>query len=301
MRNLLPSVIPKSVLKHVRQVLHKHNFCQPHERAPIDLRGFALDLAYGFSICRDTPFLLEVPTNDCRGLRGFAFPCTLDSGHPFITALQVYQETKDTKKVEDHLAYYYEAVQPTTAGELLGLSPKQTKSPFALSPLCYDYPWDGAPRASLHKRRVRFIVEEAVTHGAQNTFQGWHHFGPLHKERIILEAARLIDVYQKIGDFGYRRDDAKDGDIAGVALHWGGGNRILIKRGHHRIAALAAHGHTKVTVRFDAPYVDRDDAPGWPGVCDEGYTLTQALSVFDRIFDGRQPSVCEAWRRCLTI
>lgn len=292
-------LLPASARVYLRSVLNKNNFTQPHERTPVDLRNLSLDLPQAFEICCGTPFLLDISVADCRGLRGLTFPCDCYSTHPFIVALNKYKINKDIKSVEQVLALFYEMVEPSTVGQLLGLAEKKSHPFLFLNPLCYQYPWDGIPNAKLQKTRISFITREAVSHGAVNIYQGWHHFGPLTKERIFLEATRLVRVYEEISQTEYKRNNSSDGDVEGVVLHSDKESKVLITQGHHRIAAIAVLGHEKITVRFGksvtAPFVSRDQAEQWVGVNNGGFNLDDARMVFDRIFSGNQPSICNDW------
>lgn len=298
MPDIVRATSPVWLKKKVRASLHQRGFCQPHERPPVDLRNILTEPKDASARCKDTPFLLNIPLAKCRAIRSLAFPCADDTTNPFIIALNQYQKTGDQQQAETILRRYYEAVQPATAGELLGVSGTTPGGAFALSPLCYDYPWDGEPRETLLRHRKMYIVAEAVGHGAKESFQGWHHFGPLHRDRIKLEAERLVNVYHGISEQGYLRDDSKDGDIAGVALFSQGDYVVLITKGHHRIAALTSLGYDSVPVRFGldrVSFVHREHAARWLGVHRSGYTAEQAIEVFDRIFNGYQPAVCEDW------
>lgn len=293
--------MPVSARVYLRSVLHKQNFTQPHERTPVDLRSTSVGITQAFEICNGTPFLLDVPIADCRGLRGLAFPCDCNSTHPFIVSLNEYRINKDIKSIEQVLALFYETVEPSTVGQLLGLAEKISHPFLSLGPLCYEYPWDGIPNARLQKTRISSITREAVSHGAANVYQGWHHFGPLSKERVSLEASRLVRVYEDIAQSKYKRNNSSDGDIEGIVLQCDKENKVLITQGHHRIAALSVLGHEKITVRFGksvtAPLVIRDQVEQWVGVNNEGFNLDDARIVFDRIFLGEQPAICNQWNQ----
>lgn len=70
--------------------------------------------------------------------------------------------------------------------------------------------------------------------------------------------------------------------------------RVMISRGQHRIAALAAMGAKTAPVRLLPKIIARSEASLWPNVDRGFYTVEQAMAVFDRIFEGRQPDAFTA-------
>lgn len=76
---------------------------------------------------------------------------------------------------------------------------------------------------------------------------------------------------------------------------------VLVFRGHHRIAALAALGYVEAPIRIKMKsamgIVRRSEVDAWPHVRRGYFTREQALAVFDRLLSGQQP---EALLRALS-
>ncbi len=268
-----------------------------HKYFPVDQRGLIHDPAAGFQPGRPLPFLVEVPLDHCRILRGLAFPGAQRTGNPFVEALLAYGESNRMEDACALLRRFYARVQPADAGSLLGIQAPPT--PLLAQPaFCYVYPWDPLPSSSVERSRRRAILREDAGHGASSGFQGWHHFGPVTEAKVELETRRLVAVYNSIREHGFQRRDGKDGDIEGLVLVAQAESRLLIKRGHHRIAALVALGYSTVAVRcgcYRNALIRREQVAHWAGVGEGGYTTAEALQVFDRIHAGRQPPVASGW------
>jgi len=268
-----------------------------HKYFPVDLRGLVHDPADGFRSGSRLPFLVEVPLDHCRILRGLAFPGATEAGNPFVEALLAYGESNRIEAAGELLRRFYSRVQPRDAGSLLGVEPPH-RSLLTRPAFCYVYPWDPLPSGSVEHSRRRAVIREDAGHGSGAGFQGWHHFGPVTEAKLELETRRLVAVYDNIRANGFRRADGKDGDIEALVLAAQDESRLLIKRGHHRIAALVALGYRHVPVRcgcYRHSLIRREQVDEWAAVGDGGYTTREALQVFDRIHAGRQPAVARDW------
>jgi hypothetical protein len=122
---------------------------------------------------------------------------------------------------------------------------------------------------------------------------GWKSWGPVSSEVGIFEFKRLTDVYSSIESGGYQRSNDPNGDMEGFVLSRDLDYRILVTTGHHRCAALAALGRTAAPFRLSSGRIVRRSEVGfWPNVQSGLFTQAQALALFDRLFDGRQPAGC---------
>lgn len=94
---------------------------------------------------------------------------------------------------------------------------------------------------------------------------GFAGFGPVSKEKGILEFRRLIDIYESLKSNGY---DRRHGDIGVLVLKRGEDYRYLNSGdGYHRTAALAALNYSKIPVRFVNPWIiSIVDINYWPQV-----------------------------------
>ncbi len=289
MFRFLKIVLPKRAVRFLKKKLQKRIDSQILKLPPVDWTGIQINPLEAAIRTKRSPALLEVPLAKCRGLRAMAFPCEAQSNHPFIVALRANDMTL--------LREYYNLVQPATVGELFDTT---SNNPITQMPaMSYVYPWDGMPSDDIHKYRKVFVSNETKIHGGTRKFEGWHHFGPLSHDKVKMEFQRLVSTYQSIKSKGYQRTDEPDGDIAGVLLLKDNDFRVVIQKGHHRIAALAALGHSDVPVRIGISrkrYIDSGSVAEWPGVRSSAFTLQEATQIFNRIYDGIQPAVCEAWR-----
>lgn len=283
-----------SLLKSiVRKSLQSKGFVYSSDVGPADFRGlveFPWDALERTNRC---PILFDVPLERCRGLGLMAFPCSKDSAHPYIRTLQDYLSGRVTVYSDSALKAYYMNFQPKIGSELLGLSPTENK--LLLKPvLWFTEPWIASPSRGEEKSKIRIMRNESSDHGLSERSGGeWNHFGPVSDDRGEFEFRRLISVMASIKAAGYVRANGSDGDICGEILVRDNDYRIKIIRGQHRICALAASGHTKAPVRIDANkwgVIRREDAEHWPAVRSGAFSPAQAREVFDRVFEGRQPS-----------
>jgi len=255
---------------------------------PLDLRASGLTPINAFSQFSHRSFLSNINLLDCRMLRGVAIAASHKANNPFISALVGFQKSKCEASVENILRNYYHSFQPASSAELLGVEDAASHC-LKQSAYSYIYPWETAPKSNHEARRLRAIAREDATHGSRLGFQGWHHFGPVSEAKIKLESRRLLDTYKSIAKSGYLRKNGKDGDIEGVVLQDKDKMVLLVKKGHHRIAALAALGYATVPVRLNMhqpALIHRSESPQWPNVANGNYVHTEALEIFDRVFRG---------------
>lgn len=255
---------------------------------PLDLRSSGLTPITAFSKFSHRPFLININLPDCRIPRGVAIAARQDANNPFINALVSFQKSGCEASVSNVLRNYYRSFQPASSAELFGL--KKSTSPYSiLSAYGYIYPWDAVPKPNHEARRLRAIAREDATHGSRLGFQGWHHFGPVSEAKIKLESRRLLDTYKSIAESGYLRRNGKDGDIEGVILEANDKMVLLVKKGHHRIAAMVALDYSSVPVRLNVhqpALIQRSQSLQWPNVKTGNYVHTEALEIFDRAFRG---------------
>jgi hypothetical protein len=280
LRFSLQQMLPKYISSVILRRHIKYN--------PVDLRSTNLTPLAGFDGLSKRSFLVNFNLRDCRILRGVAIAASQDAGNPFVNALIKFQESRDKSSISDVLRDYYHSFQPSSSTELLGL--KESASPcLKLSAYSYFYPWDPIPNPNHEARRFRAIAREDATHGSKLGFQGWHHFGPVTEAKIALESRRLLDIYSSISKSGFVRNNGKDGDIEGVVLEDNNRTVLLVKKGHHRIAALAALGYESVAVRLNVhqpSLIRRSHSQQWQSVISGDYIHTEALNVFDYAFRG---------------
>jgi hypothetical protein len=240
------------------------------------------------------PFLIDVPLVDCRVLPGSGFACTATAGNPFVDTLVAYGANRQLDYQGSPLSGFYATWQPRTLIAVLGLDGLVVSPELeAASPLSLVMPWQAWMPREAEQRWTHFIELDNHEHGTKlGTGAGWKGWGPLDPTVGQQEFSRLTGIYDAIERDGYRRSAAIDGDIKGVVLQGDNGFRVLVTAGHHRASALAALGRSSAPVRIDNPVIRRTDVAAWPNVRSNLFTHTQALAVFDRLFDGRQPPSC---------
>ena len=100
-----------------------------------------------------------------------------------------------------------------------------------------------------------------------------------------------MNTAKSIYDNGYQRTiESLDGDIAGTVLVSGNEFRVLIADGCHIYAVLKALNCPSITIclRRWPLLVRREDAMSWPNVVSGLFSSGLALSIFDRLFAGKQ-------------
>lgn len=262
-----------------------------HDTAIYDARGLTTDPIEAASRAGLRPFLIDVPTENCRIMPGAAFACAAGVGNPFVDTLAQYAAGRLTGYSGSPLNDFHRQWQPQSAVKVLGVGPQglgnglETAGPFGMiMPFSPQSPQDA-------ERRWRQMIEnDNIEHAISgDAAMGWKGWGPVSLELGEAEIVRLTRVFASISERGYVRNDTRDGDIKGVVLFDGKDFRIMITGGHHRAAALAVLGHATAPVRIDHPIARRAEVIHWPAVTSGYFDPGAALAVFDRIFAGRQP------------
>ncbi|WP_157703124.1 hypothetical protein [Alkalispirochaeta alkalica] len=296
MQQLLPTTLKKTF----NQSLHRLGYYRRFELPPVDLRGLVEGPEEAYRRCGGLPFVLDVPLSNCRGMLPAAFPCIKGSGHPYIeTAIQLLNGRISCYQGSP-LFFYYQSFQPRDLSEVYGLELREGHPAKALPPFSFVFPWVGSPSRYSARRRSASLAAENKTHGqAVSGDAGWHSIGPVSLEKGELEFARLGHILGEIEAHGYIRSDALDGDVYGVVLIHDDDFVVTIAPGQHRIAAMAALGYKKIPVRIGAKPVSivrRETVGSWPAVRDGVISEIEALSIFDRVFEGQQPFEKESFR-----
>jgi hypothetical protein len=149
--------------------------------------------------------------------------------------------------------------------------------------------------------RERDIADENREHRARfGRADGDSFYGPVSVRKGKLEFGRLIKTFDSIKNNGFIVDSHGLNNIRAIGLfsemlnEW----KYLLVSGQHRIAALAALGHADAVVQV-APeglggVVRREDAKYWPTVQHGYLSESEAISIFNRIFEGKQPQAFSA-------
>lgn len=247
---------------------------------------------------RSTNVLVNIPIENCISLGSAAFRCTYEARNPFVcTSIEVANNL--TQKYSDStLKKFYTAFIPVNAAEYLDLPVDSAKGILRGSPLSAALPWalipPGAAQEKLNASVVKF--ENKRNGGDVGADKGDKYFGPVASEKGEIEFFRLMQVVQSIKEKGYKRSNNFDGDIIGQLMVHDDRFIVFIRSGNHRIAALSALGYETIPIRIHAnnqSIINRSRAGNWFNVRNNTFSLSEALEVFDRIFEGRQPVACK--------
>lgn len=260
-----------------------------HVVACTDLRGVTPDPMHAAYLWPESPFLIDVAGTDCLGLHSVAFPLSPRGPNPFVQTVRAI-ENGCTSYAASPLRDYYALFQPATAAAAIGVS-AQLAHPELLRPAsAATLPWDFRSPAEAQTFWTKVCAHDYRQHGFNLSFaDGWKAWGPASDAAGAAEFTRLARVYQSIKTRGYCRHPSHDGDIQGLILRQGDQTRIHLTAGQHRAAVLVALGHETLPVRLTASVINRSDVAHWPNVRRGIFSEPLALSVFDRIFGGRQP------------
>jgi len=285
--------MPEKLKNVACSLLGRAGFHQSYVAPPIDLRGLLDNPAEAIGRSAGNPVLVNLPLASCRSMLAVAFACTNTSGQPFIDTARGILNGSVTGYIGSPLQRYYESFQPSNLAELLGIEPTDKGPASRLPPYAFVFPWHGTPTVQQCRIKSQKIRKENMFHGSKlSGSNGWHLIGPISPEKGILEFERLSKTLCSIQKNGYKRNNGPDGDMVGVILVRDDTCVAVIAPGQHRISALVALGYDKAPVRISCtfvPIVYRETATSWPAVKNGFMTVEQALSVFDRVFEGQQP------------
>lgn len=198
------------------------------------------------------------------------------------------------------LEAFYDAWQPASAAEALGLDARAGGPLGSAPPLGAMAPW--WPFADLTTFAATFAtvveMENAAKGRPLSADAGCLQHGPVSLDKGELEFARCVEIFETVRAVGFQRSsETRDGDVRGqVLVRDDGEYAVLVLNGQHRIAAAAATGLATVPIRFfhgsttGSRVVYRSDVEYWPAVRGGWFSAPEALQVFDRVFDGLPPS-----------
>lgn len=289
-RQNLASKVARWSRKSVNSILRQAGVRLSRIDEIVDLCNVTNDPVEGAYRAGRNPFLLDLPLAHCRILPCTAFPCAPGSNNPFVETLLGYACGDVLTYEQSPLANLYRSWQPKSAAEALGVDGPASLT--GISPLGFTMPWSGLDPAQSLGYWQSVIEIDNQEHGARAAAAlGWKAWGPVDPLIGALEFRRLTEIYDSIRQNGYCRSNKPNGDIEAFVLSGDGEYRFIVTTGHHRSAALVALGKETATIRLQgSDIVRRIEVETWPNVRTGLYTAAQALAVFDRLFDGRQPS-----------
>jgi hypothetical protein len=301
----LPPVMPHTmVTRSIRKFLRSRGFVITRyplaQQAPFDIRCSGNDprsIAY-----LDGPVLIDAPLNLGRGLHNY--PLHRNGPHPFVRStyamLHSDRRAPDEQRevIQRLLDAYYRYVQPSSFGEWMGLTSSQPHL-HEMLPWAGPFPWETRSVEETRRDRAAVARRESARGGAEMTIAaGWQFVGPIAPEKVSLEVERLRRLSLSMTENGYRRSDARTGDILGMVLWWPGRQedswRWIVHDGHHRAAVASAVGLDTIPLRV-VRLVRRDEAAAWPNVLSGLFSLEAALEIFDGQFSDDMPPVTGPW------
>lgn len=236
--------------------------------------------------------MIDVPVERCRCFGPIAFKLINNSSHPyFMTAIE-YLKGKSKEYDSSPLKSYYILVQPKNVAELLDIDVDVEKDILnfkKINPLGYRLPWQGSP--SLEELSIKskmYIMESKIIGYDFNIDDGIDLYGPVSERRGNFELSRIYRLINSISMNGYCccKYDLVTGDV----LYNNNDYVVLIRRGQHRSAVLAAMNYKSVSVKIRLEnIICRSHMVDWKGVKAKSFSGEQSLKLFDRIYQGKQP------------
>lgn len=266
----------------------------------LDLRNITADPIEAMYRANGQPFVINVPLERCRSLGHLAFPCVPDSGHPLIATIEAFL-AGELNLESTPLFHFYQHWTPTNAAEMLGIPVKSASQELRNTPPYGDVPpWGHVTVRDFIQSRQTLTRRENLSWGLDAGVEdGTIGYGPMSYAKAQVEFLRLKSVTNSLLKSGNLCGDQGHGFITGYLLVDRNDWVVSIKHGQHRIAALAALGYSTTPVmigthsnRWPQLAVRRSDAASWPNVRTGLFTLEQAVDVFDRLIEGKQPFRC---------
>lgn len=241
--------------------------------------------------------VINVAIERCLNLGPAAFPGGRDSPDPLTRTLVEYAADNCSAYQGSPVEAYYAAWCPATRAEVVGIDPAEASaflreaSRGNIPPLPWGLSKKGTSAAErLRRDDFRRAARRAGVDPEQ--LEGSFLYGPVSEALGELTFTQLVALYRSIERNGYHAGRPRRPHMGGRLMLRGDDYRVLIGSGKHRLAALSALGFTTVPVRIGVKQptvIDPDDVTSWRHVANGNYTRDQALNVFHRMFDGRQP------------
>ena len=236
------------------------------------------------------PFVIEADICVYRDYNlGVSFPV-----NPFVLALAkaekyAVDQNSFLAEVANNLKIFFNSFQPKNVYEYLDIPPNLAPALSAASYWTAPHPWSSSTIEQDLYDMTRAIEFENKKWISLNSSHGCSWCGPVSNEKIMVEAARYVSLYNDIKLNGYKRHNGSDGEICVIALIDERGRWcFVLQSGAHRFAALCALGARvipyKVTGIFYRKFVEQ-----WPNVSNGLYSAEAAIRFFDRYMAGTPP------------
>ena len=268
-----------------------------------DLRHVAITIPEVLARYDHRPCIVECPLAHCRwfGPTGLAYG--RESLHPYVQSLLQSLRGECRSYQESCLAHYWRSWRPATLAQSLGLEADSAHPMLNESPPLSDFmPWGGVEQLEALKTSIQASRAGASGFAASPVRRdiAVRQVGPkpdwFGEQRI----QHLLALYNQIVSEGYRQRASaalsyKRQHVVLDAMVRGGDVRFLVANGQHRASVLSAMGQESVPALLNVSHkrgpsvIRRSEAENWPLVRLGIISLPDALDVFDRVFEGRQP------------
>ncbi|MBE0488172.1 MAG: hypothetical protein IBX53_03755 [Halomonas sp.] len=276
-----------------------------------DLRGVAITVPEVLDRYAQRPCIVECPISHCLwfGPTGLAYG--KESSHPYVQSLLQQLRGECRYYQETCLAHYWRSWTPATLAESLGIDAESAHPWLNDSPPLSDFmPWGGMPQFEALKLSVQASEQGRLADGEMPAVSeiAVRQVGPKPDWFGELRIQHLVSLHAQIASEGYRQRASsslsyKHQHVVVDSMVRGGEVRFLVANGQHRASVLSAMGHESVPVLLNVSHkrgpsvIRRGDAANWPLVRMGIISLSDALDVFDRVFEGRQPRGFPALKR----
>lgn len=214
--------------------------------------------------------------------------------HPWVVALKRGLSTGLKSDVARVLESYYSQVVPRDAAEWLDVPAERVPGLHHTAPHAAVLPWSTLDPSRAADRQESIHLRENRRYGLEEgVLSGHKAYGPLNRARLEMETDRLWRLARSISESGLitqRRDYTLSGDFLFNHDRF----RALVRGGGHRAAVAAAVGIDVIPLTISS-VIRREEVSIWPQVAAGVYDDATALTVFDRLLEGRLPGVMSAW------
>ncbi|WP_302142693.1 hypothetical protein [Halomonas alkalicola] len=249
------------------------------------------------------PSIVECPLAHCRwfGPTGLAYG--RESLHPYVQSLLQSLRGECRSYKESCLAHYWRSWTPATLAQSLGIDGDSAHPLLNASPPLSNFmPWSDIRQFETLKAAAQTSRGE-LARDPDSPFRfdiAVRQVGPKPDWFGELRIQHLVSLHRQITSEGYRhRASARlqykhqyvvvDGMVRDSEV------RFLVAAGQHRASVLSAMGQEGVPALLNVSHkrgpsvIRRSEAENWPLVRLGIISLPDALDVFDRVFEGRQP------------
>lgn len=234
--------------------------------------------------------LVTAPLDRIRFQSQHGFAACPESRSPFVRTMRDYLEGQCMTYTGSCLEHFYNTWQPSSPAEYLQLHDPVGHWLKTDSPLAAISPWSTSTPDEQFQAIQSAMAEENAASGLSGSLvvQGYNHFGSVARKKGKVEFARLVRVTESIRKNGLLVDSAGFDNLQCYLLLDRDDYRFRISQGHHRIAALVALGYKSTTLQLEfRNTIRRSEAGWWPAVRQGWFTREEAITVFDRIFEGK--------------